>query len=218
MTEVERFLDISVPVGPEIPVWPDTPRVMVERRLDLDRGDPVNDTTVRFSVHTGTHVDAPLHFLADGAAVDALPIHELIGPAFVADARGARDVDVTALEDAAIPGHETRVLFRTRNSERWRRGERSFDPGYAALTAEAAARLVDRGVRLVGIDYHSVQRFDDGPETHRILLEAGVVIVEGLDLSAVEPGPYELVCLPLRLAGIEAAPARAVLRPRRGQR
>jgi arylformamidase len=207
------WIDVSVPVLNRMPVWPGSPPVELIRRLDLSRGDPVNDTTLRFSVHTGTHLDAPLHFLANGASVDNLRLDVLIGPAWVTDLPGAEAVTAELLEAAGVPAGVTRLLVRTRNSVHWER-DASFRTDYAALTADAAQWVVDRGIQLIAVDYLSVQRFDDGPATHLILLGAGVVVVEGLNLAAVEQGEYDLLCLPLRLVGAEGAPARAVLRKR----
>jgi arylformamidase len=206
-----EWIDISVPVSPRLPVWPGSPAIELERRLDLGRGDPVNDTIIRFSVHTGTHLDAPLHFLAGGTSVDLLPLHVLIGPAYVASVLQVDAITADVLERLDVPPVTERLLLQTRNSAAWASvGE--FQTDYVALTADAAQWLVDRSIKLIGVDYLSVQRYHDGPETHLVLLGAGLVIVEGLNLSGVEPGEYELICLPLRLAGAEGAPARAVLR------
>ncbi|HEV8352597.1 MAG TPA: cyclase family protein [bacterium] len=208
---MDEWIDISLPVSPQLPVWPGSPQMEATRRLDLDRGDPVNDTTIRLSVHTGSHVDAPLHFLAGGDSVDRMPLEVLIGPACVASTGGADSVTAALLNRLFLPIGVQRLLLRTANSDRWP-AAREFDPGYVALTADAAQWMVDRKIRLVGVDSLSVQRYRDGPEAHLILLGAGVVIVEGLNLAGVEPGMYELCCLPLRLSGAEGAPARAVLR------
>ena len=157
-------------------------------------------------------MDAPAHFLADGAAVDALPLDVLVGPAFVASLPEAESVSAVDLAGLHLPQGTSRLLLKTRNSGLWSAHPGEFRTDYVALTADAAQWLVDRHVRLVGVDYLSVQRYGDSPRTHQLLLAAGVVIVEGLDLSRVAAGPYELICLPLRLTGAEGAPARAVLR------
>ena len=208
---MDEWIDISLPVSPALPVWPGSPPVEMTRRLALDRGDPVNDTTIRLSVHTGSHVDAPLHFLAGGASADVLPLATLIGPAHVAAAAADEAISAAVLERLAIPPATERLLLQTKNSSRWADAG-AFQPDYVALTADAARWVVERGIRLIGLDALSIQRYGDGPQTHLTLLEAGVIIIEGLNLSGVVPGAYELICLPVRLAGAEGAPVRAVLR------
>lgn len=191
-------------------MWPGSPPLSLDRRLSLDRGDPVNDTTIRCSVHTGTHVDAPSHFLDDGATVDSLPPDAMVGPCTVADLRGTERVDRPELEARLGERSPDRLLLRTDNSERW---GPEFRADFVGLTPSAARLLGGLGVRLLGIDYLSVQPFEGSDAVHRSLLEADVVLLEGLDLSGIAPGRYELLCLPVRLAGVEAAPARALLRP-----
>lgn len=209
---MSRLIDISVPVSPEIPRWPGSPRVEFQRRLALEQGDVANDTTLSFSVHTGTHVDAPLHFLAAGGSVDQMPLSVFVGSVFVADLSDVDAVTATTLEQLALPPNTERLLIRTRNSQLWQADVHEFQPNFVALTADAAQWIVDRNIRLVGIDYLSIQRFHDEPETHLILLRAEVAIIEGLNLTDVTTGEYELLCLPLKLAGVEGAPARVVLR------
>jgi arylformamidase len=179
--------------------------------MDLEAGDPVTVTHLAVDVHAGTHVDAPAHYLRGGATVESLPLEALIGPAWVADFPGADAIDAAALAAARIPEGTRRLLLRTRNSGLWGRGEH-FHPDFVALTLDAARWIVDRGILLVGNDYLSVQRYWDGPETHMVLLRQGVVLLEGIDLARVEPGSWELICLPLLLPGADGAPARAVLR------
>ncbi|MFO1371110.1 MAG: cyclase family protein [Candidatus Competibacteraceae bacterium] len=206
------YLDISLTISPDLPHWPGSPRVELSRRRNMARDDAVNDSTLVCGVHTGTHVDAPLHFLADGADVTQLSLDVLIGPAVVA---ALPDVDAITTEDLDalnLPADTRRLLLRTRNSEIWRRGDRDFRTDFVALTADAARWVVARGIRLIGVDYLSVQIFRGDPQTHIALLQVEIVIVEGLNLAEVAPGNYELICLPLKLAGAEGAPARAVLK------
>ena len=213
MINSEQLIDISVPVSVEIPYWPDTPQPSFLRRLNMDRGDINNDTTLQFSVHTGTHIDAPLHFLQNGKAVEHVALDPLIGPALVVDMTGRDRITAADLSSSSLPNDVKRILFKTDNSLLWAQGETEFYEPFVAPTADAAAFLVDLGIELVGIDYLSIQRYTDGPETHQILLKAEMVILEGLNLTDVEAGFYQLICLPLKLVGPEGAPARAVLFP-----
>jgi arylformamidase len=206
------YLDISLTISADLPHWPGSPLIELTRRRDMAQGDPVNDSVLTCGVHTGTHVDAPLHFLANGADVTDLSLEALIGPAIVATLPDVEAITAHDLEALNLPADTQRLLLRTRNSEGWQRGDCTFRPDFVALTTDAAHWVVARGIRLIGIDYLSIQRFRDNPETHIALLQAGVVIVEGLNLAGIEPGDYELICLPLKLANAEGAPARAVLR------
>ena len=206
------YLDVSLTISPDLPQWPGSPPIELKRRRDMAQGDKANDSVLMCGVHTGTHVDAPVHFLAHGADVTHLPLEILIGPAVVAALPDVDAITADTLEGLNLPSDTQRLLLRTRNSESWRRGERAFQPDFVALTADAARWVVHRGIRLIGVDYLSVQRFHDHHETHLVLLEAEVVIVEGLNLAQAAPGNYEFICLPLKLAGADGAPARAVLR------
>ncbi len=209
MTE---YFDISLTISSELSHWPGSPAPQLTRTRDMCCGDAVNDSVLTCGVHTGTHVDAPIHFLADGADVTTLPLEVLIGPAVVAHLPTVDAVTPADLDSLHLPAGTERLLLRTRNSEGWQRGDREFNPDFVALTAEAARWVVERGLRLIGVDYLSVQRFRDTPETHTTLLSAGVVIVEGLNLAAITPGVYKLFCLPLKLAKGDGAPARAALK------
>ncbi len=201
------WIDISVPLRAGMVVWPGDPEVRLTQLVAFERGDMMNLTAVSMCLHSGTHVDAPLHFLAGGASMDALPLDALIGEARVIDIRNDRAITAEELRPHA-PARGERLLFRTRNSERcWITD--NFVEDHVAISAGAARYLVQCGVRAVGIDYLSV----GGEETHRILLGAGIWCIEGLNLAPAAPGRCELVCLPLRVAGAEGAPARAILRP-----
>jgi arylformamidase len=203
--------DISVGVSPEIPVWPGDPPVKLEQVKSIKDGEEANVSQLEAGVHVGTHIDAPLHFVEGGNSVDAIPLKSLIGRAYVVDVRKADVLNAEALESARIPPRTRRLLFKTRNSEHWAKKERRFQRNYVAVDASGAEWLVKKGVRLVGVDYLSVAPFRDGTTTHRILLEAGVVVVEGLNLAKVSKGRYTLYCLPIKLMGSDGAPARAVL-------
>jgi len=204
-----RVHDISVPIGQGLPTWPGSVGFRMSQAMSIAAGDPANVTRLDMDVHTGTHVEAPLHFLPDGAPLDTVDLERFVGPAVVAAVDGP-EVTPEALAALRLPSGVERLLLKTRNSGAWPTSGR-FNPAYAALTPEAAGWLVERGIRLVGVDYLSVQRYDDDGETHRILMRAEVLILEGLNLADVAPGEYTLVCLPLRLVGTEAAPVRAVL-------
>lgn len=212
VSEVRSWLDVSVPLSERTPVFPGNPPTEVRRVASLDGGDEANLSELRMSAHAGTHVDAPVHFIEDGSSVDGLDLDALNGPARVLGIPEMHRIGPELLGEHE-PARGERLLLRTRNSDRpW--FERDFDSEYAHLTAQAARLLAQRGVRAVGIDYLSIggEGFDI-VETHRILLGAGMAIIEGLNLCDVEPGEYELCCLPIRVAGGDGAPARAMLRP-----
>jgi len=211
-SKLADLIDISVPLRPEMPIWPGNMGFRLTRVLRLETGDSVNISQIECDVHTGTHIDAPRHFLQDGYTVEQLPLDVLIGPVTVAYLPRAVAIAADDLANLALPPDTIRLLLRTRNSELWARGVTEFKKDYVALTADAARWVANRGVRLIGVDYLSVQRYNDSPLTHQILLGAGVIILEGLNLTNVKPGAYELICLPLKLVGTEGAPARAVLR------
>jgi arylformamidase len=203
--------DISLPVSESMVTWPGDPMVRISQRSHLDRGDVATVSRLDLGAHSGTHVDAPVHFIPGASGVDALDLDVLIGPALVVHALEHDALSAVALEGLAIPPGTERVLFRTRNSDRWARGERQFDESFVAVSEDGARWLVDRGIRLVGVDYLSISPFSDVVPTHRALLRAGVIPVEGLDLSQVIPGVYQLVCLPLKVLGGDGAPARVIL-------
>ena len=208
---VGSIIDISVQLHPEMPVWPGSVGIRLSRTKSLEAGDMTNVSRLECDVHIGTHVDAPLHFIEDGSSVEQMPLNILIGPVFVAHLPGGDAITAHDLAALSLPKSTQRLLLRTRNSLLWANGVNDFRTDYVALTADAARWIVEHGIHLVGVDYLSVQRYQDGSETHKILLGAGVIIVEGLNLANVVPGQYELICMPLKLVGAEGAPARAVL-------
>jgi arylformamidase len=201
-----EVIDISVPVHPGMVTYPGDPDVRLERVSSIPDGAAYNLSRLAMGVHSGTHVDAPLHFLEGAPAAEALALDVLVGPAVVVDAAAVEaGLSASALRELELPQGADRLLFKTRNSELWSRSE--FSDDFVSLTEDGARLLIERGVRLVGIDYLSIG--DEG--AHVALLEAGVVAIEGLDLRAVEPGQYQLICAPLKLVGAEGAPARALL-------
>lgn len=207
--------DVTLTLAPGMPVHPGEPGVEVVPIRRLARGDDANVSSLGLGLHTGTHVDAPLHFIEGGADASALPLASLCGPARVVAIADRRAVTVAELEDLGLAGTE-RVLFKTRNSGLW--AGKAFREDFVFVTPEAARWLVKSGLLLVGIDYLSIEAFGaHRPLAHEILLRSGVVIVEGLDLRLPPPGEYELWCLPLKVAGGDAAPARVVLASRGGR-
>jgi arylformamidase len=204
-----RIIDISVPNGPTQHVYPGDPPPRVEQARAIRAGDVSNVSLLTMGSHTGTHVDAPYHFIEGGARLGDVALERMVGDALVVDLRGRAAVDAVALADAPLRAGDI-LLCRTDNSWRWEATE--FQRDFVYLTLDAAALLVERGVRAVGMDYLSIERFgsSDFP-VHHCLLGAGVFVIEGLDLRAAEPGRYTLVCLPLKFPDLDGAPARAVL-------
>jgi arylformamidase len=205
--KLSELIDITVGLRPGMPAWPGSGGVELTRTMWLEKGDFSNASRLGCDVHVGTHVDAPKHFLEDGSTVEELPLKVMVGPCFVAYLPEAVEITGEVLDDLHLPLDTKRLLLRTRNSELWA-GSTEFRSDYAALTAGGAQWVVEHGIELVGVDYLSVQCFGDSGVTHQILLEAEVVIVEGLNLAGVQSGDYELICLPLKLVGAEGAPAR----------
>jgi len=204
--------DISLPISPDLPLWPGDPPIELAQVESMDAGAHANVSRLSASVHIGTHVDAPHHFLNDDRTVESLPLDILTGAAHVL--RIGYDVDVVTaavLEKARISAACERLLLRTRNSTLWARGETKFFTGFVGISADGAEWLVQRSVRLIGVDYLSVAPYKQSVPTHQILLETGIVIVEGLNLNGIAPGNYTLYCLPLKLVGSDGAPARAIL-------
>lgn len=206
-----KLYDVTVAIAADLPVWPGDPPIQLERVMSLEQGDLARVTRVSFSTHIGTHIDPPAHFIQDGLTLDQVPLDVFIGPARVIDVANVDCIQVADLERHNLTGVE-RLLFKTRNARFWPE-ERVFHEEYVYLTTPAAEWLVARGIRLVGIDYLSIEVFGfEQPTTHWALLGANVVIIEGLDLREVPPGDYELLCLPLKIKDSDGGPARVVLR------
>jgi arylformamidase len=205
------MIDITVPIRHGMVTYEGDPGVSVRQRLSIASGDPANVSEICLGSHTGTHIDAPAHFLDGASTLDGVSMAALLGRVAVVETQAATMIRAPEC-DALVPADAERVIFKTRNSALWRRS--AFTRDYVALDSTAARWLIDRGVRLVGIDYLSIEAFGAaGHPVHKMLLGARVVILEGLDLSAARPGEYELLCLPLRVAGADGAPCRALLRP-----
>lgn len=215
LTHPMQIYDVSVPLSAQTPTYPGDPGIEIRDWLTLAGGDAANVSLLHFGAHSGTHVDAPAHFIEGGSTVASLSLEALIGQADVVDVPH----DVKIIDDAFVTANcspdSERVLFKTRNSEFWNGSKPTFRSDYTHIDAGAARKLVDSRIKLVGIDYLSVERFEsENFETHHLLLENGVVILEGLDLRAIVAGSYELICLPLKITGGngDGAPARAILR------
>jgi arylformamidase len=210
-----QIYDVSVPLSEETPTYPGDPGIEIKAWQTLANGDTANVSVLHLGAHSGTHVDAPSHFIAGAGKVDAISLEKLIGPAEVVEV----PLDCKVIDEkfvAAISSQDIqRILFKTRNSSFWDHPAGIFRSDYTYLNSGAAELLVKAGVQLVGIDYLSVEEFQsENHETHRILLSNGVAILEGLDLRSVVPGRYELICLPMKIAAGsgDGAPARTVLR------
>ena len=205
-----KVYDVTVPLGPATHIWDDDPAPAIETLAHLERGDAHTLTRIAMSSHSGTHVDAPAHFARGGATIDAIPAATLVGPALVVEHRGEAHITAADLGVLGIDGRHERVLFKTANGRLWER--EGFQRDFIALGESAAARLIELGVVLAGIDYLSIEPYESAENpVHRVLLGAGVTVVEGLDLRDVPPGDYLLVCAPLKLTGAEGAPARVFL-------
>ncbi len=206
--------DISLTIRPDMPVWPGDPSVSIERRVSIEQGDSANVSYLALGTHTGTHLDPPVHFIPGRKGVDALDLNVLVGPAYVVEFDVEHGITAADLEAAGLPPDATRLLCKTRNSQGWTENPTQFDPNFVYLSPDAAQWLVDHGYRLVGVDYLSVEQFEmagQGAPTHHILLDAEVIVVEGLNLAGVPEGRYTLVCLPLKIQAGDGAPCRAVL-------
>ncbi len=207
-----KIHDISLTISKDLPTWPGDPAVFLERVSKIEEGANANVSRLDIGVHTGTHLDAPYHFLADGITVESLPLDVLVGEAQVV--RFADSVDVIGareLAEVGIAPGVTRLLLKTRNSRYWSDGTSEFQTGFVGLDEDGAHYLVQNGIRLVGIDYLSIAPFKQSRPTHEALLRHRIIVVEGVDLSRIQPGIYQLYCLPLKLAGSDGAPCRAVL-------
>ena len=207
-----KIFDISLTISPDLPIWPGDTPLELELVASMDEGADANVSRLSAGLHIGTHVDAPHHFLNDGRTIEQLPLDVLVGPCYVSQLPdGIEAITAQALEGMSLPENMARILFGTSNSRFWSRGETEFQEDFVAVAEDGAEWLVEHGIQLVGVDYLSIAPYHDSTSTHRVLLQAGVVILEGLDLSAVPRGFYDLYCLPLKLIGADGAPARAIL-------
>lgn len=216
MENPTRLIDISVPLHPELPVWPDGDSFQTPLRSDIKKGDICNVTSIHLNAHMGTHIDAPLHFIDDGETTDNIPLEKMNGSCYVVDLSGIDQITADHLEAVNLPIGVRRILLKTNNSNLWTNFSHPFYEDFCALKPNAAEWLVNHGIDLVGIDYLSISPFRDPPEVvHQILLEENIVILETINLKEVLPGYYDLVCLPLKIKGLEGNPVRAVLKPKK---
>lgn len=204
-----RFIDVSVPLDANLPSYPGNTPFTLEGIKRIANGDSSNVSTLHLSAHAGTHVDAPRHFFDDGPGVESLALDLLIGRTRLIEVPARAGIGAEDLADLDL-SEDVRLIIKTRNSRLWSTSE--FHADYVGLTETGARHLVDRGVKVVGVDYLSVEQYKTpGAPAHRVLLSGGAVIIEGLDLRDVEPGHYQMYCLPLRVVGADGAPARVVL-------
>ena len=207
-----KIVDVSLPLVAGIPAWPGSTGFALTWVDRMENGQSSNNSRIACDTHVGTHVDAPLHFVNKGRTVDQIPLELLIGPCRVVYLPGLPKIDAETLASLKLETGTKRLLLKTDNSNLWTAKEKKFEKNFVYLTASGAQWLVQREISLVGIDYLSIGSYSTGVKTHQVLLEANVVVLEGLNLSEVEMGEYELICLPMKLVGAEGAPARVVLR------
>jgi arylformamidase len=205
------IFDITLTISNDLPVWPGDPAINFYRVVDVNNGDVCTLSRLESGSHIGTHLDAPLHFIKGGNTVDQLDLNVLIGPCVVVHVPAATVIDAALLDSLDIPADTRRLLFRTRNSEIWARGDNTFHTDYVGVDRSGARWLVGRGIQLVGVDYMSVAPYADTIVPHEILLGAGIIAVENLNLAGVEAGNYQLICLPLKLKDGDGSPVRAIL-------
>jgi len=212
----KRFFDVSMTIGNGMISWPGDGPVKVERIRSMEDGERLNLSRLEMSAHTGTHVDAPAHFLKGGTGVDTVPLEILLGPAHLVHIKGVREIGKDHLKTSGIPPGTRRLLIGTDNGRLLAR--KDFEPDFSFLTPEGARYLVHLGIRLIGVDYLSIAQYGKGDEVHRELLGAKIVVVEGLDLRDVPPGPYRVIALPLKIEGCDGAPARVILEEQKAEK
>lgn len=204
------YIDITYPISEKLPKWHGS--VGFKSVWHMTMPDETNNlSSFTIDSHLGTHLDAPLHFVQDARPIHALDLNKLIGKVYIAEIRNLKSISALNLEEANIPKDCNKLILKTDNQLYWEQKLTEFQEDFSSIDKTGAQWVVDRGIHLIGIDYLSIQRFHDGPETHQLLLNAEVVIVETLNLEEVESGWYNLICLPLKLEGLEGSPVRAIL-------
>ncbi len=207
-----KIFDVTVPILNLMPVWPGDPQVDNQLVSSIEKGEEANVTSIKMSAHTGTHIDAPKHFIKSGTGIEGLSLTTLLGDVEVVEIDfGNSHIDALTLRKLNENQWPQRVLFKTNNSKLRLLDDDKFNQNFIALLPDAAEFLVSKGVKLVGIDYLSIAPFENGSDTHIVLLENDVIVVEGLNLADISPGIYELIALPILLADADGAPARVLL-------
>ncbi len=205
------YIDITYRISDKFPKWPGSVGLKVDWHMKIPH-ETNNLSSFTIDSHLGTHLDAPLHFVQNGKAIHELDLNKLIGEVFVLDIRGVKQITSDHLNKSEIPKNCSKLILKTDNQKYWEDGLIEFQQDFCSIDKSGAQWIVDMGIHLIGIDYLSIQRYFDGPETHQILLNSEVVIVECLNLAQVQQGIYELICLPLNIEGIEGSPVRALLK------
>ena len=205
-----KFIDVTVPLDAALPSYPGNTPFSLEAVKRIAQGGSSNVSTLHMSAHTGTHVDAPRHYFDDAPGADALPLEMMLGRTRVVEITSRSGIGSEQLAALDL-SDDVRVLFKTSNSRLW--GSPDFHPDYVGVTASGAQHLIAHGIKVVGVDYLTVEEFKKpGAPAHHVLLGGGAIIIEGLNLRDVEPGIYDMLCLPLRVVGADGAPARVLLR------
>jgi arylformamidase len=207
-----KIFDVTVPIFNLMPVWPGDPQVDNQLVSSIEKGEEANVTCINMSAHTGTHIDAPKHFIKSGVAIEGLNLTTLLGEVEVVEINfRISQIDALTLSKLNMNQWPQRVFFKTNNSKLRLLEEDCFNQNFTALLPDAAEYLVQKGVKLVGIDYLSIAPYENGSDTHIKLLENNVIVIEGLNLADISPGIYELIALPILLEGADGAPARVLL-------
>lgn len=211
MNKIE-IIDISVPLSNKLPVWPEGHGINLSKLNEIGKNSDANVTRFDIDVHSGTHIDAPLHFIEESLTTNEIELTRLIGKCYIVELdKSIHTIEPSHLEELNIPFDTTRLLLKTSNSHNNLWDNSTFYNDFTAISSKAAQWIVERKIDLIGIDYCSIQKFYDPPTTHQILLKNNVIILEGLDLRNVEIGEYYLTCLPISVIGIEGVPVRAIL-------
>ena len=206
-----ELFDISLTISEELPTWPGDPKIKLTQISAIAEGETSNVTHFSGTVHIGTHIDAPDHFLDNGKTVDEIPLDLLVGPVHVVEIPSMGHITKDDITKAGFPKGLKRILFKTRNSTWWETNENIFQEDFIGLAPDGAEFLVESGIKVVGVDYLSVAPFQDPAPTHKILLGKDILIIEGLNLSKIDPGEYTLLCLPLKIKDSDGSPARVLL-------
>ncbi len=210
---MRKIIDISVGLEKETPIWPDSNGIDFKQSSNINKGDLANVTSIKLDVHVGTHIENSLHFIKDGDNVNKIDFELLIGKAVVVYLPEVKTITASDLEKLNLDKNVERILLKTRNSQLWKKREKQFRKDYVGIDVSGAFWIAKSNIKLIGIDYLSIAKFDETVKVHQILLKNKIIILETLDLSGVDSGTYQLICLPLKLLAVEAAPARAILIP-----